>query len=120
METQSKTRSELLCGLRNVFMRTDLLGKKMSQFTIDFQQDQLGIEEFYDPNKIGHLRDGESYLASLAYTCSKILEIMKEDLQDRKFFESLLFLCENLKLYDFDFEAKRAGESSRENLSENI
>ena len=98
-----KTRSKLLCGLCNAFMRIETLG--MSQFTIDFQQEQLGIEEFYDPNNIGTLRDGENYLASLAYTCGKILSIMSTEVPDRKFFESLLFLCDNLKLYDFDFEA---------------
>ena len=104
---QSETRSELLCSLRNIFMRIELLGKEMSQFTIDFQQDQLGIEELYDPNKIGSLRDGEKYLASLSYTCQKVLTIMKKDIPDRKFFESLLFLCESLKLYKFDFEGDK-------------
>lgn len=104
---QSETRSELLCSLRNVFMRTELLGKGMSQFTIDFQEDQMGIEEFYDPNKIGSLPNGEKYLASLAYTCQKILDVMKENIPDRRFFESLEFLCENVKLYAFDFEGDR-------------
>lgn len=104
---QSRTRSELLCGLRNVFMRVDVLNKAFSQFTIDFQQDQLGIEEFYDPNKIGSLKDGETYLASLAYTCQKILDIMREGMPDRRFFESLLFLCENINLHKFDFEGDR-------------
>jgi hypothetical protein len=103
MSFQAKTMSDLLCGLRDVFYRMNVIGK-MSQFTIDFQQEQLGIEEFYDPTRIGNLQDGKNYLASLAYTCSKILEVMKDDIPDRKFFESLLFLCENLKLYEFDFE----------------
>ena len=102
MSFQAETMSDLLCGLRDLFYRIDGVGK-MSQFTIDFQQDQLGIEEFYDPTKIGDLQDGKNYLASLAYTCGKILEVMKDDIPDRKFFELLLFLCENLKMYEFDF-----------------
>jgi hypothetical protein len=101
---ESKTKSDVLCNLRDIFLRVETIG--MSQFTIDFQQEMLGIEELYDPNKIGSLTEGKNYLGSLSYTCENILDIMKNDAPDRKFFEVIVFLCENIRLHDFDFKEK--------------
>jgi len=85
-------------------MRIDLLGKEMSQFSIDWQQEQFGIEEMYDPHKVHTLQDGRAYLGSIAYRTGVVLDIMKKDIPDRKFFEAVNFIAEHTPVYEFDFE----------------
>ena len=94
--------SEILCSLRNVFYRVEVKGG--SQFTIDFKQGQLGIEEFYDPHKIKTFQDGKNYLGSLAYQSGCIIDIMKPDIPDIEYFKAIRFLAENLPLYEYEFE----------------